>query len=280
MGLCVHSVISLIISIVSLFAFMFVVGASGTIKEVSRIIWYISSVACIIYPIFAKRYRKQHGQFGRRMEIAALCLAFWTFQFLLMYTLGTSDLINTALTIVFFVIYAKSSNNVVPIEEDAETEHKKPWILRPVAWLCAIVMMLALQFIAELLCLLGEYVFLWLDGLSTVAVVMLAMLFGGTFLGIYSYSAFILPSLAVMVCDKIYPSNHAFRYYFIGLYTIAGCAFLIYAAIVGAVKGGSMFWFYVRFGWLILTSIIMMVIGRSKAIERHNSCTGSLSDVN
>lgn len=146
----------------------------------------------------------------------------------------------------------------------------KPWILRPVAWILTIIMMLALQYIAELLCLLGEYVLLWVNGLSTVVIVILVMAFGSIFLGIFFYSAIFLPSLVVTISDKIYPSNHAFRYYFVGIYEIAGCALLIFAAITGAVTGGSMFWFYVRYGWLIFASIVMMVTGRSEANERHN----------
>ena len=271
MGLCVHSVISLIISIVSLFAFMFVVGASGTIKEVSRIIWYISSMACIIYPIFAKRYRKMHGQFGRRIEIAALFIAFWTFQFLMMYTIGTNDYINIAITVVFFIIYTKTSNNVVPKEDVGGGEHEKPWILRPVAWILTIIMMLALQFIAELLCSAGEYILIWLSGHSTIVIVLLAMAFGGTFLGIISYSVTLLPALLVTLSDKVYPSNHAFRYYFVGIYEIIGCALLIYAGIIGAVSGGSMFWFYARYIWLIVVSVIMMLIGRNEANSRHSA---------
>ena len=150
-------------------------------------------------------------------------------------------------------------------------EKKKLWILRPVAWILTIVMMFGLQYIAELLCLLGEYVMLWLNGMSTVAIVILAIALGSTFFGIFFYSATFLPSLAVTLSDKIYPSNHAFRYYFVGIYEIIGCAFLIFAALTGSVSGGSMFWFYVRYGWLILASVVMMVSGNNEAKERHRN---------
>ena len=148
-------------------------------------------------------------------------------------------------------------------------EQKKPWFLRPIAWICTIVMVLAIQLAAELICRLGEYLILWLGGLSTVTIVILVLLFGSVFCGLFFYSAFMLPALLVTASDKIYPSNHAFRYYFLGLYEIAGCAFLIYAAITGAVHGGSMFWFYARYGYLIFASIIMMISGRSAANERN-----------
>lgn len=150
-------------------------------------------------------------------------------------------------------------------------QKKKPWILRPIAWIATIIMMLGLQYIAELLCLLGEYVLLWLNGMSTVVIVILVMAFGSIFLGIFFYSAIYLPSLVVTISDKIYPSNHAFRYYFVGIYEIIGCAFLIFAAIIGAVKGGSMFWLYVRYGWLISASIVMMFVGNGEAKERHKN---------
>lgn len=149
-------------------------------------------------------------------------------------------------------------------------EQKKLWILRPVAWICTIIMVLGLQLIAQLLCRLGEYLILWLGGLPTVAVVLLVLAFGSVFCSVFFYSAVTLPSLLVSISDKIYPSNHAFRYYFVGLYEIAGCAFLIFAAVMGAVTGGSMFWFYARYGWLILASVIMMVSGNSEAKEQHN----------
>lgn len=148
---------------------------------------------------------------------------------------------------------------------------KKSWVLRPVAWICTIIMILALQFVAEWICRLGDYLFYWLSGLSTIVIVILVLLFGSAFCGLFFYSAIVLPSLLVSLSDKIYPSNHAFRYYFVGLYEIAGCVFLILAAVMGAVSGGSMFWFYVRYGWLILASIIMMITGRSEAKERHNN---------
>lgn len=148
-------------------------------------------------------------------------------------------------------------------------EQKKLWILRPVAWVCTILMVLGLQLVAELICRLGEYFVFRLSSFSTIVVVILVLLFGSVFCGLFFYSAIFLPSFLVSISDKIYPSNHSFRYYFVGLYEIAGCAFLIFAAIMGAVKGGSMFWFYARYGWLILSSIIMMVVGHSQAKARH-----------
>lgn len=150
-------------------------------------------------------------------------------------------------------------------------EQKKSWFFRPVAWICTILMILALQYVAELICQLGAFLTVWLGGLSTIMVVILVLLFGSVFCGLFFYSAVILPQLLVSLSDKIYPSNHAFRYYFVGLYEIAGCAFLIYSAAIGAVSGGSMFWFYARYVWLILACAIMMVSGHGAAKERHQT---------
>lgn len=148
-------------------------------------------------------------------------------------------------------------------------QKKKPWILRLVAWILTMIATLLLNIVAELLCLAGEYVIAWLGGFSTVVIVILVMTFGSVFVSIFFYSGIFLPSLIVSASDKIYPSNHAFRYYFVGIYQIIGCAFLIFAAITGAVSGGSMFWFYVRYGWLIYTAIVMMINGNMEAKERH-----------
>lgn len=150
-------------------------------------------------------------------------------------------------------------------------------MFRPIAWICTVVMILCLQYASELICRLGEYLFSILDGLPTVAVILLVMAFGGVFSGIILYSLFMLPALIVTASDKIYPSHHAFRYYLIGIYSIAGCAFLIYAAAIGAVSGTSMFWFYVRYIWQAIAYINMMVMGHTRAKDR-NGKTDAISD--
>lgn len=155
------------------------------------------------------------------------------------------------------------------IERKKGMEQKKNLILRPVAWICTIVMVLGLQLVAELLCRLGGYLVLWVSGLSTAAIIVLVLIFGGLFCSLFFYSAILLPSFLVTVSDKIYPSNQAVRYFFAGIWEVAGCAFLITMAAAGAVSGGSMFWFYARHAWLILASIIMMVAGNNEAKERH-----------
>lgn len=148
---------------------------------------------------------------------------------------------------------------------------KKSLFFRPVAWIATILLMLGLQFVAELLCKLGGYLVYWLSGMSTVVIILLAMAFGGTFLSVFFYSAIMLPSVIVNLSDNIYPSNHAFRYYFVGLYELVACGLLIFMALNGMVSGGSMFWFYARYGWLAAASVIMMVVGNGNAKDRHES---------
>lgn len=117
MKICVHSVISLIISIISAVSFCLLFELSGFIKEAVRVIWYISSALCIVYPIFSKYCRKKGGLLGRRLEITALVIAFWTFQFLLIYAIGTNDIVNLALVITCYIIYSKTSNNLISEKE-------------------------------------------------------------------------------------------------------------------------------------------------------------------
>lgn len=146
---------------------------------------------------------------------------------------------------------------------------QKHWILRPIAWACTVIMILCFQYASELIFLLGEYLFEFLDGLSTVGVIIFVMVFGGVFSSLVIYSAFILPALIVSASDRIYPSRHAVRYFVVGIYSLGGCAFLITAALAGAVKGGPMFWFYVRYIWQALAYINMMVMGNTKAKYRN-----------
>lgn len=147
-------------------------------------------------------------------------------------------------------------------------EKRKNWVLRPVAWVCTLLMFLAVQFLADLLCKLGVFLVGWLSYQSTAIIIIMVMLFGGVFLSLIYCSVLFLPSILVSLSDKIYPSHHAFRYFFLGIYEIVGCALLIFAGIIGAVRGGSMFWFYAQYIYLIVISILVMVFGNNTAKER------------
>lgn len=146
-------------------------------------------------------------------------------------------------------------------------KQKKPWILRPVSWVCTVLMMILLEIAATLICLLGEYFTYKLSTLSTIGIVILVMAFGSTFVGLFFYSITYLSALLVELSDKIYPSHHAFRFYFFGLYEILGCVLHIISALIGNVKGDLMFWFYARYVWLIIASISVMLGGRAAANE-------------
>lgn len=271
MSVSFMSIISFLLSFLSMFALFFATGSTGTANEIGTIFLYIGIVLGLVFPILAKIHRKKHDLLGRGLEIAALIIDFYILPFLPIFTYVQTDFIPFFLFLVPCIIYIRLSYRKIPTAkaDSVGVEHKKSWLLRPVAWILTILMMLALQFLAELLCRFGEYVFLWLNSLSTVAIVLLSVTFGGTFLGLFTYSAIILPSLVVTISDKLYPSNHAFRYYFVGIYEVIGCSLLVFAAMMGAVSGGSMFWFYVRYIWLIAAAIVMMIIGRNASNERH-----------
>lgn len=143
------------------------------------------------------------------------------------------------------------------------------FLLRPVSWSVLIILLVFLEFAAELIFLLGSYLVSLLSGLSTLVVIILVMAFGSMYLCLVSYSVFLIPMLIVMASDKIYPSNHAFRYYFVGILGILVFAFLIIAGIVGMVSGGVMFWFYARCAYVIVGMIALMIYGHQKAEERH-----------
>lgn len=144
-------------------------------------------------------------------------------------------------------------------------QKKNTWWRRPAGWVCAFAGMLGIQAAAYLLCELGAWVVAFLDGLSTVAVVLLVLLFGSVFLGLFLYSVALLPTMVVSWSNRVSKSRRGTRYNVIGIYTLVGCAILIYAGIRGAVRGGSMLWFYVRFGYIALASVLMMATGREQA---------------
>lgn len=154
-------------------------------------------------------------------------------------------------------------------QNGTETKTNKPWILRPVAWGCTIIMLICLEYASAFIFNVAEYLIDRLNDFSTVVIVIIVVTFGSTFLGILVYSAFVLPGLAVTLSDKIYPSNHAFRYYFVGIYELVGCAFMLMAAMAGNIVGGSMFWFYAENIWLAVASVMLMVTGRDEANQRH-----------
>ena len=100
---------------------------------------------------------------------------------------------------------------------------KKFWLMRPVAWIATCAMFAVVKLLGELVCLIGEYTTYRLDNLSTIAIIFIALSFGSAAIGFFFYSASFLSATLVTLSDKIYPSHHAFRYYFIGISEIISC---------------------------------------------------------
>lgn len=145
---------------------------------------------------------------------------------------------------------------------------KKSWMLRPLAWIAAFVGVLGIQLAGYLMYKIG----VWMSGViqaeSTGVQILLILLFGGTVVSELYYATLVLPAMIVTGVDMIYPSKAGGRYLCIGLYELVGCGLMIYAGILGAVKGGPMFWFYARFGYIAAATIVMMVVGRITAMDR------------
>lgn len=142
---------------------------------------------------------------------------------------------------------------------------KEVWWKRPVAWACAFLGVLGIQAAAYLLCELGIWVLNWLNGLSTVAIVILVLVGGGVFCALFLHSMVLIPLMVVEWSNKIYRSRHGWRYVVLGVCEIFGCVFLIFAGIMGAVKGGPMVWFYIRFAYILIASIYLIVGGLGQA---------------
>ena len=145
--------------------------------------------------------------------------------------------------------------------ENKSTTNRRPKILRPIAWIliCSAVWILPLA--GELVCNLGSFLVDYLDQLSTVAVVILVILFGSLYLGLFGYSAVLLPSLFVIASNWIYPTHKALRYYFIGIYLIIASVILAFSGFAGLVTGGEMFWFFARYAWLAFASVMLILCG-------------------
>lgn len=147
-------------------------------------------------------------------------------------------------------------------------EKKKPWILRPVAWIATVLMLIVLEYAAGFIFDLAGILLVKLEGMSTVIMVILVVAFGSTFLGLLTSSATIIPALLISASDWFYPSKRGARYFVVGLYEIVTTAVFFLAGISGAAKDGSMILYYAECIWLIVASISLMLMGRSQAKDR------------
>lgn len=146
-------------------------------------------------------------------------------------------------------------------------QNRKSWWLRPLAWGFVIIGVLAMQFAGYLLCLVGEWSMAQIKDLSAILVMLVLAVFGGVYFSLAYFALFLIPGLTVEYSNRIYPSKKAARYYVIGIYELIGCAFLIYAGTRGIARASSMFWYYARFSFVGLSTIVMIVSGKGEAKE-------------
>lgn len=146
-----------------------------------------------------------------------------------------------------------------------DEQNKKTWLLIPVAWAFAIIGVLAIQLSGYLLCRIGAWAVGEMANLPTILIIALIFLFGGLYASLVYYALILIPALTVQFANQIFPSKNGVRYYVIGIYEVISCALLIYAGAIGIVKGGPMFWFYARFIFIAISSIILMLTGKEEA---------------
>ena len=143
----------------------------------------------------------------------------------------------------------------------------KPVILRPIAWAFTVACLFGMQWLAMMFCRIGEFLISIAENFSTIVKILFGATIGTVYIGIYFSAVSFIPAAVVVLSDKIYPTRRAMRFYLAGAYEILGCVFLVIAALMGAVKGGPMFWFYARFALLILQSVFLIAYGKRQASE-------------
>lgn len=148
-------------------------------------------------------------------------------------------------------------------------EKKISWVRRPIAWICTYILLQLVDTFSGFVCMLLSSLIGWMGGLSTVVIVILVVMFGSVISSAIIYSIFTVPALLVSLLDKIYPSNHAVRYYLFGAYKLLNLAVFVYAGIIGAVSGGSLFWYYAKLVYSAVLNVGIMVAGWLHAEERH-----------
>ena len=157
------------------------------------------------------------------------------------------------------------------IEEEVENMKKtRNPIMRPVAWVATWVMLLLIEQVARLVCGLGGWLVGLASGWSTIVVIIVAIIFGGTYLSLYFYSSVMVATITVTVSNFLYPTKKGARYIAFGVYELIGNVALILLCAIGpklgiVVTGGPLFWLYARYVWLIIFSICLISCGKSSA---------------
>lgn len=135
--------------------------------------------------------------------------------------------------------------------------------MRPIAWVATWVIVLLLEQLARLICGVGGWLVSLVSGWSTIAVIVAAVFFGGTFISVFFYSALFSGTVAAVASEYLYPSKKGARYWFFGIYEILGCCIIVLAGVFGFVSGGPLFWFYARYVWLMIFAVSLIFHGVS-----------------
>ena len=174
---------------------------------------------------------------------------------------------NVLVDILSEALYDKLREIKIEYERVFKMKCNKPVILRPIAWAFTVACLFGMQWLAMMFCRLGEFLISIAEDFSTIVKILFGATIGTAYIGLYFSSMSFVPAFVVVLSDGIYPTRRAMRFYLAGAYEILGCAFLIIAALMGAVKGGQMFWFYARFALLILQSVFLVAYGKRQAAE-------------
>ena len=116
-------------------------------------------------------------------------------------------------------------------------QNNRKWYMRVLSW---IVLMLLCGVYHALVPQAFKLIFMlidWLSGLSTIMIIILSILFGGTIISILFYSILIIPALIVSLSEKICNSKKGLRYKIIGWYDIISYAIYIVFGITGTITG-------------------------------------------
>lgn len=134
---------------------------------------------------------------------------------------------------------------------------------RPISWIVCFLLFWVAGILANLMRNGGTWIFDWLSYQSTLAIVLLVLFGGGTFLSIVVYSVPLLSQLIVSISEAIFPSKACVRYYIIGGYHIINYLFTIIMAAVGVITyNGSMFLYYVFCVYMIVLSVVVMKLAK------------------
>lgn len=140
---------------------------------------------------------------------------------------------------------------------------KKP-IMRLISWVATWLMIMLVEQASRLVCGIGQLAVDIVDEWSTIAIIATAIIFGSLYLSLYFYSAIMAGTAVVLAAEYLYPTKKGARYWAFSIYEILGCLFFVLMGILGTVKGGSMFWFYAKYLWLAIFSVVFLTSGLSK----------------